>query len=101
MLQRDVAEHFDLLVRGGLLIDGTGAPARPGDLGIRGGRIAAVGTVQGTAYRILDVMPKGRDETRTHSMGDWVRPHDRYGKGGMVEPNGRYHAQGCACGAHD
>jgi predicted dithiol-disulfide oxidoreductase (DUF899 family) len=53
-----------------------------------------------TAYRILDVMPKGRDETRTHSMGDWVRPHDRYGKGGTVEPNGRYHAAGCGCGAH-
>jgi hypothetical protein len=33
-------------------------------------------------------------------MGDWVRPHDRYGKGGTVEPNGRYHAAGCGCGAH-
>jgi predicted dithiol-disulfide oxidoreductase (DUF899 family) len=53
-----------------------------------------------TAYRILDTMPKGRDETGTDSMGDWVRPHDAYGKGGTVEPNGRYHAQGCACDAH-
>jgi len=49
-----VAERFDLLVRGGLLIDGTGAPARRGDLGIRGGRIAAVGPVAGTANRVLD-----------------------------------------------
>jgi len=55
-----------------------------------------------TAYRILDVMPKGRDENGPyHSLGDWVRPHDRYGKGGMVEPNGRYHAAGCACGVHE
>ena len=54
MLQGAVAERFDLLVRGGLLIDGTGAPARRGDLGIRGGRIAAVGPVAGTANRVLD-----------------------------------------------
>src|SRR2546426_4193240 len=54
MLQGAVAERFDLLVRGGLLIDGTGAPARPGDLGVRGGRIAALGTVTGTADRVLD-----------------------------------------------
>ena len=54
-----------------------------------------------TAYRILDVMPKGRAENGPlHGMGDWVRPHDCYGTGGTVEPNGRYHAQDCACGAH-
>ncbi len=50
------------------------------------------------AYRILDVMPKGRDENGPHrSLGDWVRPRNMYGKGGMVEPNGRYHQSGCAC----
>jgi predicted dithiol-disulfide oxidoreductase (DUF899 family) len=44
-------------------------------------------------YGILDVMPKGRNETGpTHRLGDWARPHDMYGKGGEVEPNGRYHA---------
>jgi predicted dithiol-disulfide oxidoreductase (DUF899 family) len=54
-----------------------------------------------TAYRILDVMPKGRDENGPyHSLGDWVRPRDRYGKGGMVEPNGRFHAAGCTCTVH-
>jgi predicted dithiol-disulfide oxidoreductase (DUF899 family) len=54
-----------------------------------------------TAYRILDVMPKGRDENGPyHSLGDWVRPHDRYGRGGMVEPNGRYHAPDCTCTVH-
>jgi predicted dithiol-disulfide oxidoreductase (DUF899 family) len=54
-----------------------------------------------TAYRILDVMPKGRDENGPYySLGDWVRPRDRYGKGGMVEPNGRYHAAGCTCTVH-
>jgi predicted dithiol-disulfide oxidoreductase (DUF899 family) len=53
------------------------------------------------AYRILDAMPKGRDENGPfHSLGDWVRPHDMYDKGGMVEPNGRYHASGCSCSVH-
>ena len=55
-----------------------------------------------TAYRILDVMPKGRQENGPfHSLADWVRPHDRYGKGGMVEPNGRYHASDCGCALHE
>ena len=34
---------FDLLIRGGTLIDGTGAPGRPADVGITGDRITAVG----------------------------------------------------------
>jgi N-acyl-D-amino-acid deacylase len=34
---------FDLLIRGGLLVDGTGAAARPADVGIVGDRILAVG----------------------------------------------------------
>ncbi len=33
----------DLLVRGGTLVDGTGAPARPADVRVRDGRIAEVG----------------------------------------------------------
>jgi predicted dithiol-disulfide oxidoreductase (DUF899 family) len=53
------------------------------------------------AYRILDVMPKGRAETGPyHSMADWVRPRNMYGAGGMVEANGRYHAPTCRCCAH-
>lgn len=55
-----------------------------------------------TTYRFLDVMPKGREENGPyHSLADWVRPHDRYGKSGMVEPNGRYHAPSCACSVHE
>ena len=51
-------------------------------------------------YRILDVMPNGRDEPVQGALNDWVRPRDMYGKGGMVERNGRYHAAGCACAVH-
>jgi predicted dithiol-disulfide oxidoreductase (DUF899 family) len=45
-------------------------------------------------YGILDATPKGRNEPNDHSMTDWVRPRDMYGKGGEVEPNGRYHPPG-------
>ena len=50
------------------------------------------------AYRILDVMPEGRGENGPHhSLADWVRPRNMYGKGGCVEANGRYHQPGCGC----
>jgi len=42
-------------------------------------------------YNILDLMPKGRNETGpNHNLSDWVRHHDRYGAGGFVDPTGRY-----------
>ena len=46
-------------------------------------------------------MPKGRDENGPyHTLADWVRLHNMYGQGGMVEASGRYHAAGCACAVH-
>ena len=45
------------------------------------------------AYMYLDMTPKGRDENGPYySMGDWVRPHDRYDVGGSVDPQGGYSA---------
>ena len=53
------------------------------------------------AYSFFDVTPKGRDESGPyHSLGDWVRPWNMYGRGGMVEANGRFHSPGCGCSAH-
>lgn len=46
---------FDLIVRGGQVIDGTGGPARTADVGVRGDRIAAVGDLSDArAPRMLD-----------------------------------------------
>ncbi len=42
---------FDLLISGATLIDGSGAPARRADVGVRDGRIAALGDLAGAAAR--------------------------------------------------
>jgi N-acyl-D-aspartate/D-glutamate deacylase len=44
----------DLVVRGGTVIDGTGAPARSADVAISEGRVTEVGKVSGAARRTLD-----------------------------------------------
>ena len=42
-------------------------------------------------YMVLDLTPKGRNETGpNHSLTDWVRHHDRYESGGFVDRTGRY-----------
>jgi len=65
-----VAEHYDLWVRGGRVVDGTGAPARRGDVAVRAGCIAAVGTVRGSADRVIDaegaVVAPGFVDIHTH-----------------------------------
>ena len=49
-------QDFDLLIRGGRIVDGTGNPSFPGDVGIRGDRIVAVGHLAGAkAKRTIDV----------------------------------------------
>jgi len=47
---------FDVVLRNGLIVDGTGEPAFAADLAIRGDRIAKIGSLQGeTAAVVLDV----------------------------------------------
>lgn len=45
---------YDLLIENGTIIDGTGGPARQGNVAVQDGRIAAVGETEGTAKRTID-----------------------------------------------
>ena len=45
---------YDLIIRNGSIVDGTGAPARAGDIAVIGDRIEVVGSVSGTAKREID-----------------------------------------------
>lgn len=45
---------LDLLIRDAQIVDGTGAPARHGDVGISNGRIVAVGEVDDPAAKTVD-----------------------------------------------
>jgi N-acyl-D-amino-acid deacylase len=52
----EAATHFDLVLKGGTLLDGTGGPAWQADLGITGDTIEAVGTIAPEqAKRVIDV----------------------------------------------
>ena len=46
--------QYDLLIRSGKIIDGTGAPPREADVAINGDRISAVGAIEGEAERVID-----------------------------------------------
>jgi predicted dithiol-disulfide oxidoreductase (DUF899 family) len=43
-----------------------------------------------STYMLLDLTPKGRNETNQGNLTDWVRHHDKYGTGGFVDSTGRY-----------
>ena len=43
------SSHFDLIVRGGMVVDGSGLPRRRVDVGVRGGRVATLGRLDDVA----------------------------------------------------
>jgi N-acyl-D-amino-acid deacylase len=62
----------EILIRGGLVVDGTGAPGRPADVAVRDGRIAAIGRNIGRGdARVVDardcVVAPGFIDIKTHS----------------------------------
>jgi len=66
------AQDFDLLLRGGKVVDGTGNPWFRADLGIRAGKVAAIGDLKGkTATRIIEaggfVVAPGFIDIHNHS----------------------------------
>ena len=67
----------ETLVRGGVVIDGTGAPPAVADVGIAGSRIAAIGRdLSSSRARIIDargqIIAPGFIDIKTHS--DWTLP---------------------------
>jgi N-acyl-D-amino-acid deacylase len=63
---------FDILIRGGQVLDGSGAPAVRADVGIRGDRVAAVGQLGASGgRRLIDasglVVAPGFIDLHTHS----------------------------------
>ncbi len=63
---------WDLLIRGGTLYDGSGAPGARGDVALTGGRIAAIGPmIEGAAARVIDAaglaVTPGFIDIKTHS----------------------------------
>lgn len=74
--------EYDLVIRGGTLVDGTGSPGRVGDLAIQGDRIAAVGQVDGTGTITIDatglMVAPGFVDMHTHS-DPWRLRHGGHG----------------------
>jgi N-acyl-D-amino-acid deacylase len=85
------AEHYDLLIRGGRVLDGTGNPAFPADVAVRGGRIVAVGRLgAATADRVVDARGK-------HVAPGFIDLHSHADDGatiraGFRDPDVRYRA---------
>jgi N-acyl-D-aspartate/D-glutamate deacylase len=72
---------YDVLVKGGLWFDGTGAPGQIRDLGISGGRVVEIGTD----------LPPGPDTEVVDAAGKWVMPgfidvHTHYDAEVLVAP---------------
>ncbi len=66
----------DLVIRGGMVVDGTGAAPFEADIAIEGGRIAAIGKVSGTGREEIDargrVVSPGFVDIHTHYDGQAV-----------------------------
>ena len=64
---------FDLVMRGGTVVDGTGAGAREADVAVKDGKIAAVGKVSGTGAEEIDakglLVTPGFVDIHTHYDG--------------------------------
>ncbi len=78
MARPAAAQSYDLIIRGGILVDGSGGQARADDVAVDGGRIAAVGDLgQSTADRVIDATGRhvfpGFIDTHSHAMPALLR----------------------------
>ncbi|MCA9300286.1 MAG: hypothetical protein KDA28_14545, partial [Phycisphaerales bacterium] len=65
---------YDVIIRGGTIVDGTGAPPVTGDLAVKDGRIVEMGQVDGSATRVVDadgaLVTPGWVDVHTHDDGE-------------------------------
>jgi N-acyl-D-aspartate/D-glutamate deacylase len=63
-------QMLDTLIRGGVVIDGTGTPRRTADVGIRDGRVASIGRIDEPSRQTLDadgaIVAPGFVDIHTH-----------------------------------
>lgn len=61
---------FDIVIRNGMVVDGTGARAHPADVAVKDGKIAAVGKIDGAAKHTIDargrIVAPGFIDPHTH-----------------------------------
>ena len=66
-------ETFDLLIHGGTVVDGTGSPPFAADVGVRDGRVAAIGHAIGKGVEEIDaggnIVTPGFVDVHTHYDG--------------------------------
>ena len=67
---------FDILIKSGTIVDGTGAPARPGSVAVKDGYIVATGEVDGPAIETIDatnaLITPGFIDIHTHYDGQFL-----------------------------
>ena len=64
---------YDVIIKGGTIVDGTGRPPFTGDVAIAGGSIVEIGRVDGNAATVLDadgaIVAPGWIDAHTHYDG--------------------------------
>src|SRR6267154_1065158 len=101
------AQDYDLLIRGGRVVDGTGNPSYIADVGIKAGRIAALGRLASrTAVRTIDAagltVAPGFIDIHNHSDSTVIEDGNAesmvrqgvtsmiFGEGGSAAPSDRW-----------
>ena len=74
-LNREIND-FDLIIKNGTLVDGTGSKSKPGNIAIKNGIIAAIGNFSGKANEVIDatnlVVTPGFVDIHTHYDGQAI-----------------------------